>query len=321
MFSDEEDEEYEGERHEITYEDFQCPDTRSPPRKRTRTRCRTPTPEARPYRRDLSERIVVSTKIRRRSSREENLAEGKILFVLCIQFMSIANSDEPDSPRSPSPPLPPALKREPSVTMPGALFPRSPSMEPEGTVITEREQRVRFASKALDSPATHFSPRKSSSSSSSSLIPTGSSPPTTPRRRTHLDSSVKAAVDRFKDDADPSILLPNTKSSPHAVTRSTVDKGKGRAIDPDPIEDQSNMSRVQGKEQELVAALEDLDRNERRLESNDETSFLEEIKRDRDKDKERIRMLEEEIERLKQEVGNIFFGFCIFFFFSNARYI
>ena len=67
------------------------------------------------------------------------------------------------------------------------------------------------------------------------------------------------------------------------------------------------MSRVRGKEQELVAALEDLDRNEKRLDNNNdvETSFLEEIERDRDKDKERIRMLEEEIERLKQEVGYI----------------
>ena len=97
-----------------------------------------------------------------------------------------------------------------------------------------------------------------------------------------------------------------------------MDKGKGRAVDPIPIEDQS-ISRVQGKEQELAAALKDLDRNERRLENNDdiETSFLEEIKRDRDKDKERIRMLEEEIERLKQEVGYIFW--LLYLLFSQMR--
>ena len=82
VFSDEEEE----ERQEITLEeDFQYSETRSPPRKRTRTdghHRRTPTPEARPHRRDLSERNAVPTKIRRISSGEENVVEGKILFVL-----------------------------------------------------------------------------------------------------------------------------------------------------------------------------------------------------------------------------------------------
>jgi predicted nucleic acid-binding Zn-ribbon protein len=59
---------------------------------------------------------------------------------------------------------------------------------------------------------------------------------------------------------------------------------------------------------ELVAVREDLDRNERRLESTDEAepSFLEQIRQDRDRDKEKIKMLEGEIERLRQEVGAIF---------------
>lgn len=205
--------------------------------------------------------------------------------------------------RSPSPPpLPRALKRKLSISMPGSLFPRSPSLEPEHSPTIEREQRVRFASTIPDSPHPHFS---RISKPQSAVSP---SPPSTPRHKKQFDPTVQAAVGRFKEDADPSILLPKMQTSPHAVHQcSGVDKGKGIAIEVIPTEDgeTSGILRVRGKEKELVAVREDLNKNERRLERTDvtESSFLEQIKQDRDRDKEKIRMLEGEIERLKKEVS------------------
>jgi len=63
--------------------------------------------------------------------------------------------------------------------------------------------------------------------------------------------------------------------------------------------DSSGYLRVKGKERELVAAREELHENERRREIYDEGESSE---RGRDSDKVRIRMLEEEIARLKDEV-------------------
>lgn len=158
--------------------------------------------------------------------------------------------------------------------------------------------------------------------------------PSTPRRRSNKGSSVKSAVDKFsvgEHDADPSILLPSPKKSPLAVgttqyinTRraeqdipsatSRKDKGKARAIDISPVEnpDSSGYLRVRGKERELVVAREELHENERRRENYDEgeSSFLEKAERGRDSDKARIRMLEEEIARLKDEV---------FFYFHHRK--
>lgn len=79
--------------------------------------------------------------------------------------------------------------------------------------------------------------------------------------------------------------------------------------------DSSCFSSMKGKEKELVAARQELDRTERRLESGNEAESysLEQIKRGRDRDRERIRMLEEEIERLKQEVGDaVLFIYSLF---------
>jgi len=183
-------------------------------------------------------------------------------------------------------------------------------MEPDAHSLLDREQRVRFSSKVPESPAVLFSPRRPLSSSSTKPNPPASSPPNTPRRRKQLDSSVRAAVDKFREDADPSLLLPSPKKSPHAIgvsQYSKVDKGKGRAVDPNPIPEYetSGFLRVRGKERELMAAREELDKTERQLERDDigESSFFEHTDKDRDRDKEKIKMLEQEVERLKQEVS------------------
>lgn len=187
-------------------------------------------------------------------------------------------------------------------------------MEPEHhNNASTREQRVRFSSNTPKSPG------------APAHNPTTESP-STPRRRSNKGSSVRSAVDKFsvgEHDADPSILLPSPKKSPLAVGTtqyissrraeqdlpfgtSRQDKGKARAIDFSPAEnpDTSGYLRVKGKERELLAAREELHANERRREIYDEaeSSFLDEAEHGRDSDKARIRMLEEEIARLKDEV-------------------
>lgn len=64
--------------------------------------------------------------------------------------------------------------------------------------------------------------------------------------------------------------------------------------------DTSGEVRVRGKERELVAAREEQERHERRREK--EKDLNEEADREKTVDKERIRMLEDEIMRLKEEV-------------------
>lgn len=208
--------------------------------------------------------------------------------------------------------------------MPGSLFPRSPSVEPEHhNHASSRQQRVRFSSK---SPSTR--PHKQSTAS-----------PSTPPRRSNKGSSVRSAVDKFcvgEDDADPSILLPSPKKSPLAVgttnylhprgadqdlpsPTSRKDKGKARATDSSPVEyfDSSSYLHVKGKERELVAVREELHENERRRENyhRGESSSQ---GRERESDQARIRMLEEEITRLKEEVCLCFYHDSKYFFSKDV---
>ncbi|KAF9533725.1 hypothetical protein CPB83DRAFT_902453 [Crepidotus variabilis] len=301
VFSDGEDDEYVDDDYvdgESNHEDLvEEEDARSPPRKRSKRglRRRTPTPEARPRTREVHS-VQVSSREKSHRRSEQTVTQTE---------------DEEASDHSPSPPpLPRVLKRRPSMTMPGSLFPRSPSMEPEHG----HDQRVRFASKLLESPAVWHSPKKRVSSreqnKSSQHSQRAFTPSASPPRRRNLDASVKAAVDRFhEDEADPSILLPSPQTSPHTLRKQQYSKGrkgKERAIEPIHLAEpaSSGVLNVRGKEKELVAARAELDKNERRLEKNeaDEPSLLEQIKQDRDRDKTRIKMLEEEIQSLKQEL-------------------
>jgi hypothetical protein len=165
---------------------------------------------------------------------------------------------EPQKRRRGREPEPHASKRRrhrsKSVTMPGALFPRSPSLEP-----------------ATSYRAVRFSPVAGSSKS---------------------PSPVKAAIQKFRVDADPSILLPH--GSPHS-TLSSKARGKQRALDDDSDPfgpEHSGESRVRGKERELEQVLQRQLENETR---RDHQSSV-------DNDKERIRQLEQEIRSLREEV-------------------
>jgi chromosome segregation ATPase len=64
--------------------------------------------------------------------------------------------------------------------------------------------------------------------------------------------------------------------------------------------------RVRGKERELVAAREELRRR-----GDGEAKDAEAAEREKARDKDRIRALEEEIERLKQEVGRFYSHFSL----------
>lgn len=172
--------------------------------------------------------------------------------------------------------------------MPGSLFPRSPSLVPDGHDSSNDGRHV------------HFTPPQPKRRQDLAPDPENDIPG--PSRRPPNSSSVKAAVDRFNTggDADPSILLPTPHTSP---ARAGKAREKRRAIESwdDPKDgDTSNEMRVRGKERELVAARKELQRHDKRQEQDGE---LKEAEREKVRDKERIRLLEEEITWLKQEVG------------------
>jgi hypothetical protein len=93
------------------------------------------------------------------------------------------------------------------------------------------------------------------------------------------------------------------------VGKAIQQKGKERAIETwDNLEDGDTSSevRVRGKERELVAAKEEQQRHERRREKEGEVKEAEKAEKEKARDKERIKVLEEEIAWLKQEVGSFF---------------
>ena len=231
-----------------------------------------------------------------------------ILLTRIIHFVDCNNIDDLPSKcsrRSPKPQLSRSLSRR---SMPGSLFPRSPSTEPDADPsAVEKEQRVRFA--------LHTSEVQGSASTSGS-------------HSQIVSSSVKTAVDKFhigEDDADPSILLPSPKRSPHVLVASrnlqsrqisspsspsavaTKHKRKNHSVEffSDDCGDTSGFLRVKDKEKELVASREELYENERRDNEAPPLS-VEQAEHDYNSDQIRIKMLEEEIERLKQEVSGHF---------------
>jgi len=92
-------------------------------------------------------------------------------------------------------------------------------------------------------------------------------------------------------------------------------KGKQRALEPpfdrDPGETTTEYE-VRGKEWELVNVLESHKTAEKRLEDGTAAEDREQIELERDRDKERIRFLEQEVAQLKREVRihTIVLGIC-----------
>lgn len=242
--------------------------------------------------------------------------------------LSAPEHRSPSKARSPSPHAESQLLRpHSSFTMPGSLFSRSSSLEPDSPPhdTEDPDRQVPPSSVAITPSRPPLSladdpdqENEAGPSQSASKVPLR--PKTIP--------SVKAVVGRFviaEGDANPSILLPSPHSSPTKVrapnskrrTRgerySSADesdyspvksKGKERAINFEPLAaDTSGEIRVRGKEQELLTAREQQRRNERRWQKDKDVGHAEaEVEAARDK--ERIKMLELEVLRLKEEVRN-----------------
>ena len=201
-------------------------------------------------------------------------------------------------------PLPRALRRRLSATtMPGALFPRSPSMDPEASHPAARH--VHFPTKPtyfdyeVPLPGPSSSPERP--------------PPSTPMPRRSRAGSVGEVSRRRGQEAV-------------VVGPSWKEKGKQRATDPleseasspprsalagrrraNPVDaglepasaDTSGEIRVRGKERELSAVREERRAREQRWETEAETTMIREEKAGYE---DKIRNLEEEVKRLKDEV-------------------
>ncbi|KAG2133676.1 uncharacterized protein EDB93DRAFT_1174109 [Suillus bovinus] len=192
----------------------------------------------------------------------------------------------------------PRLRKKPSITMPGSLFPRSDSLQPDSIPHTPQSN--------IDVHAQDSEPGPSNSQHDTPADQSGPSP-----WRTRPIASVQDAVQRFTasggEERDFSLLVvtspmgpvdlesPGVDSeAPHIPLRGVSQKGKERAVD-DGDEDLAfilDHHRVQDKEKQLDAV---------RRETGAKSSTTGDG--ERDKDKERIRMLEEEVRMLKEELS------------------
>ncbi|KAG1887164.1 hypothetical protein F4604DRAFT_1235963 [Suillus subluteus] len=206
--------------------------------------------------------------------------------------------DDAPLPSSHSETTYPQLRKKPSITMPGSLFPRSDSLQPDSVPHSPQS--------ALDVDAQDSEPGPSNSQHEPPAGQSGPSP-----WRTRPIASVHDAVQRFTasggEERDFSLLVvasptgPVDPESPGAVLETphpplggVSRKGKERAVN-DGDEDLAfilDHHRVQDKEKQLDAI-----RREKGAKNNTMGDG------ERDTDKERIRMLEEEVRMLKEELS------------------
>lgn len=269
-------------------------------------------PASRPNR-DIQHVTAPSVKKKRspKSPSKTDAGEYSLSTPSCGARTANVDTSTPD----PSPPrstLPGVLKRRQSCTMPGSLFPRSPSTDPEPNQV---DLRVRFLADCEASPSSgptqDHDPGENNMPGPSSRLRSQSPLDTGRMGKSHRKSSVKAVVDKFRlgeKDADPSILLPSPTNSPgkgkilssgqfHSEQTAGGDrrwKGKERAVSP--VQEYGENQRdplLRGKEKELDFVREEQRKHERSWERGQDDLH----------DKEKIRMLEEEIQRLKTEVS------------------
>ncbi|KAH8117776.1 hypothetical protein DFH11DRAFT_1570632 [Phellopilus nigrolimitatus] len=244
---------------------------------------------------------------------------------------------------SPKPPAVHPLRRERSVVMPGSLFDRSSSLEPSPEPDWERVRFVRFASDTVGPPAIkspglptrstrypeeseprpshhrrNASPMASRRAHESSIV---ESSPENDRRRRYSSPEDSPALSRngevfdasrplSEDDRSDSFVV-SPRSPVKVQNRPTVDKGKGKErqtyedkVDLQrgsvhspsqvPSGDVSYETRMRGKENELLTAKQkEKERDVHESGDNDE----------RQRDKERIQALEEELKKLREELA------------------
>ncbi|KAJ3744265.1 hypothetical protein DFH05DRAFT_1494525 [Lentinula detonsa] len=208
-------------------------------------------------------------------------------------------------------------KRQPNrhlkTTMPGSLFPRSPSLMPS-------EAGHRHKNGVEEDEGRHVSwnfglDDENQPGSSTVYVPSMQPSPQSPFRPP-LVPSVKDAVAKFYagPDIDPSLLLPSPPRRKGKI-REVVDvdfdddswpmsppRNPGRGPSDG---DTTREIHVKGKERELSEAIEEHKRKEARWERDRDKETVageDDFMREKTGDKERIRNLEEEIERLKEEL-------------------
>ncbi|KAG6334109.1 hypothetical protein ID866_4971, partial [Astraeus odoratus] len=256
----------------------------------------------------------------------------------CSRSCSPAPSkpEKPSSQTQTPTPLPP-LKKKPSITMPGSLFPRSSSLEPDARNNGHpyRKMNAPGSSRtagptdgANDLPDPHTSqPHVNSVDTTAGIPESGSSSLDTyiSPWRTRPVASVHDAVQRFNvtdgEEADFSLRLHSLHSSPvHPFAKPSTDlessltlpsdsnqvlsssKGKERMQDDDLmyiIGETSDNTHLRTKERELVAAREECDRRVNPSSEGPDNNTTDE----RGRDKERIKALEEEVKRLREELA------------------
>lgn len=274
-----------------------------------------------------------------------------VVELACV-VLSASDRERSKSPTPRPPPMfpvppSPTLKKQPSFTMPGSLFPRSPSLvpdQPNGYQCMQAASDVPVSVQPFRPPYANDSGDAEAGPSwtHSSTIPRADS--AGPHQPSSLDqfvspwrvrsvASVKDAVQRYNAtdgaEADFSLMLPSPhaspvkpiskaqsvdEASPHRPSSSSApllssSKGKERARDSGNDDDlyfivcgSSEHDGVHAKERELDAALEEQREHERRL-SGDQSRRA---SVERERDKRRIRALEEEVRRLKEEVCRFF---------------
>ncbi|KAI0833716.1 hypothetical protein BC628DRAFT_1308678 [Trametes gibbosa] len=192
---------------------------------------------------------------------------------------------------------PAALLATPVVTMPGSLFPRSASLMPEPIPAHHRRAVPRM--RTPTPPPEEPEPVEEEAP----LEPFADAQEQSPRRGRAHDHARERSRGRSVDDAGPSAAR---ESSRHSETSSRAASSSRRPLE-QPAEtasrvrslkgkeracDTSGEIRVRGKEQELREAREDHARN---VHDRDDD--------ERERDKRRIRMLEEEVARLRVELA------------------
>lgn len=229
--------------------------------------------------------------------------------------------------------LPNVLSRKPSATMPGSLFPRSASLEPDPTPAVSRLNSARpSARRVLAAKSPLYQSIKEEEEEEADLpikVPAAWSPGSpenpfvieddAPRNRQNVISSTEDAL-RFLNEQHPS---PRSSPSPMAPPTPNASKSKLPEDDEEDVQpsmfkskgkerahdsvydflhsDISQEIRIRGTEDELLRAREEHLRKEQEQDA-DTTSALEE----RERDKERIRFLEAEVTRLRSQVSRVF---------------
>jgi hypothetical protein len=232
------------------------------------------------------------------------------------------------SPVGPLPSFSRATKHKATTTMPGSLFPRSASLEPDPTPAQSNYGllRERHRAPVMPSRTPLHSKERPTAITSAARSPEDPNPffgITNTLARARGVVAITDDAKRFLEDANlspPSSPSPASASHVRSVavrkspvspcvenkrpSKSSVAKGKEKATEFDfdfdlEAADTSGMLRVRGKEHELREAREEHMRKEQERELDPDTTLIME---EREQDKERIRKLEAEVSWLKRQV-------------------